>query len=82
MNKIIELLIKIKRILTLDKCSIRGFIIYIFILITILFFKIYNKNSFNKKIKNLYISDKILDEKYKKKLEENAEKNNKIGNNY
>ena len=70
MNKIIEFLIKIKRILTLDKRSIRGFIIYIFILITILFFKIYNKNKFNKKIKNLYISDEILEEKYQQKLEE------------
>jgi len=68
MNKIIELLIKIKRILTLDKCSIRGFIIYIFILITILFFKIYNKNKFNKKIKNLYISNEILEEKYQQKI--------------
>lgn len=70
MNKFIELLIKIKRILTLDKKSIRGFIIYIFILIIILFFKIYNKDSFNKKIKDLYISDEILEEKYQQKIEE------------
>ena len=82
MNKLFKILIKIKNLLTLDKKSIKGFAVYILILITILIYKIYNKNSFNKKIKNLYISDKILDEKYKKKLEENAEKNNKIGNNY
>ena len=74
MNKIIELLIKIKRILTLDKRSIRGFIIYIFILITILFFKIYNKNKFNKKIKNLYISDEILEEKYQQKIKNSVKK--------
>lgn len=82
MNKFFKILIKIKNFLTLDKKSIKGFAVYIFILITILIYKIYNKNSFNKKIKNLYISDKILDEKISKKIKKNVEKNDKIVNNY
>jgi len=82
MNKFFKILIKIKNFLLLDKKSIKGFAVYIFILIIILIYKIYNKNSFNKKIKNLYISDKILDEKYQKKIKKNVEKKDKIGNNY
>ena len=77
MNKILEFLIKIKNILTLDKNSIRGFIVYIIILIIIFFMKAYNKNRFNKKIKNLYISDELIENKYQQKLEENVEKNDK-----
>lgn len=82
MNKFFKILIKIKNFLSLDKKSIKGFAVYIFILITILIYKIYNKNSFNKKIKNLYISDKILDEKYQKKIKKIVEKKDKIVNNY
>ena len=82
MNKFFKILIKIKNFLSLDKKSIKGFAVYIFILITILIYKIYNKNSFNKKIKNLYISDKILDEKFQKNIKKNVEKNTKIVNNY
>ena len=77
MNKILEFLIRIKNILTLDKNSIRGFIVYIIILIIIFFMKAYNKNRFNKKIKNLYISDELIENKYQQKLEENVEKNDK-----
>ena len=61
MNKFFKILIKIKNFLSLDKKSIKGLAVYIFILITILIYKIYNKNSFNKKIKNLYIYDKIVE---------------------
>ena len=60
MNKILEFLLRIKNILTLDKKSIRGFIVYIIILITIFLLKIYNKYRFNKKIKELYISNELL----------------------
>ena len=81
MNKIIEILIRIKNTLTLNKKSIKGFIFYIFILIIILFFKIYNKYSTNNKIKNINIPDELLEEKYQKSIEKIEKKRNFFKNN-